>query len=222
MLSNSNPNYLSDSKILNSLIFDSIYFSYRNNQVLNGIYLAVPKGQVTGIFGTNGCGKSTLLKIGSGFLKQDEGLLIIDNNRFIKKNKYEKSKMIGYLCQESFLPKDIKISDLIKWINKDYIRNAIEEDELLKPVISNKIGTISGGEDRYLEILLVLLSDKKYLFLDEPFTGLAPKIIEQVLYWLKKTSDSGKGIILCDHYMHYSVPACDVKYIMKDGQCKKQ
>ena len=204
----------------NSLIFDSIFFSYGNNEILKGVYLELIKGKITGLFGKNGCGKSTLLKIGAGAIKQDSGIIIINAHRFNSKSVFKKFRFISYLHQDAFLPKDLTINQIISNINNDVSKEKLLNNDIISRNSNVKIGQLSGGENRFFEISLILALNKEYIFLDEPFTGLSPVNIEKIVEMIRYEAKSGKGIIICDHYLNYSVPVADIKYVLEQGQCK--
>ncbi|MBI5326280.1 MAG: ATP-binding cassette domain-containing protein [Ignavibacteriae bacterium] len=182
--------------------------------------MKLEKGKITGLFGINGSGKSTLLKIGIGFLKQDEGIVQINENRFWRKSKMKKAKMIAYLHQENFLPNDLKVKDIINSIRNEQIKTKLLKYDIINSILNNKIYSLSGGERRILEILLVLSLKRDYVFLDEPFTGLSPLNIEQISDIIKNEAAEGKGIIICDHYLNYSIPIAHTKYFLENGCCK--
>jgi len=204
----------------NSLIFDSIFFSYGDNEILKGVFLEIIKGKITGLFGKNGCGKSTLLKIGTGAIKQDNGIIIINSIRFNSKSTQKKFKYISYLHQDSFLLKDLTIKQIIENIKDEDSKDKLLNNNIIFRNLDVKIGSLSGGENRFFEISLILALNKEYIFLDEPFTGLSPVNIEKVVEMIKYEASCGKGIIICDHYLNYSVPIADRKYILEQGQCK--
>ena len=202
------------------MIFDSIFFSYGNNEILKGVYLEILKGVITGLFGLNGCGKSTLLKIGIGSIRQDAGIIKINEQRFYSKSLNKKSDFIAYLHQSGFLPDDLTIKQILANVKDKDTKEMILNNEIVKMNSDKKIGSLSGGEKRFFEIALVLALNKEYIFLDEPFTGLSPVNIEKVVEMIKSEAANDKGIIICDHYFNYSVPIADIKYILQNGQCK--
>jgi len=160
------------------MVFDSIIFQYNRGPLLRGIYLSVPKNSITGLFGINGCGKSTLLNIGAGFLTQDDGNIFINNEVVVKSFSVERYNKIGYLSQNTFLPKDLKVSEFLRINNcpDDYFL----DDFIVKKIINQKIHSLSGGELRYLEVIFLFSLKREYYLLDEPFTGIEPNIIEQL------------------------------------------
>lgn len=200
------------------MIFDSIYYHIDNNCILDGIYLKVEPGSVCGVFGLNGSGKTTLIKIGAGIINPLSGSIFIDGKVFVYKSKYLRYKSVSYLCQDSFLPKDISVRKLIDSFrikdNSDYIYKNLHTD-----LLNQKIRNLSGGEHRLLEFILIISLNRPFILLDEPFTGIEPKIIEKIINLISIERDNGKGILLTDHYHHYTSTIVDTAYLLKNGKC---
>lgn len=170
---------------------------------------------IVGLFGFNGCGKSTLIKIGAGFLTQKNGNIFIEGK--VIENNYSTNRYnyLGYLPQDSFLPKDMTVWEFLK-ISTSLNKNLVE-DPIINKIINQKIVSLSGGELRYLEILFLFSLDRQYYLLDEPFTGVEPIYIEKIVYLIQKEKQKGKGILITDHYHHYVTDIIDKCYLMKDG-----
>ena len=95
-----------------------------------------------------------------------------------------------------------------------------DNDPIIQKIYNHAINTFSGGELRYLEIFTLFKLDRKYYMLDEPFTGIEPKIIEKIIVKLQSEKSTGKGILLTDHYQHYVSEVLDDAYLLENGQCK--
>ncbi len=199
------------------MTFDSIIFSYGNKRILNGVYLKIPKGTIVGLYGINGSGKTTLIKIGSGHLKQDDGNVFIAQKSFYEEPLVSRFKKIAYLSQDSFLPKDLTVKEIVTQNN--FNEKIFYEDSLIKKIYSTKINVISGGELRYLEIKLLLELNREYYLLDEPFSGIEPIMIEKIIKMLVKAKSNNKGILITDHYYRYVKEVNDIAYVLKDGTC---
>lgn len=201
------------------MILDSVIYSYGNNIVLRGIFLKIPRSSLVGIFGLNGSGKSTILKIGAGLLIPQNGNVFINSECFNKSMSIRRYSHIAYLPQESFLPKDLTLSELEKYV--PILRSAIEDDDLLIKIRNQKIASLSGGELRYLEIKLLFSLERDYYLLDEPFTGVEPNLIENLCELFNIQKNLGKGILLTDHYYRYVTEIVDNAYLLKDGYIKE-
>lgn len=198
---------------MSELILDSIFFHYPELEVLRGVYLEVKKAEVTCLVGRNGTGKSTLFKIAAGQLQANSGLTIINEKRLYKTSKKERFEYLAYLPQKPLLPRSLSVKDLIE--NK-----AIQEDDLLQQVSRNKIRNLSTGERRYVEFKFVLGLNRDFIILDEPFTGLAPIMIEKMIHDLQKAKNRGAGILISDHYMRYIIEVGDSFHLLENGQVK--
>lgn len=201
------------------MLFDSIIFSYGHNIVLRGIYLKIPHGSVIGLFGVNGSGKSTIIKIGAGKMIPQNGNVFISDECYDKAQIVNRYNHIAYLPQESFLPSDLTILALEKYIPG--LKSVVDTDPLLKKLKNQKVTSLSGGELRYLEINLLFSLNRKYYLLDEPFTGVEPNLIDKICELLNYQKGIGKGILLTDHYYRYVTEIVDKAYLLKDGYVKE-
>jgi len=199
---------------MSSLILDSIYFYYPDLKVLRGCYLAVPSGKIICLIGRNGSGKSTLFKIASGQLQADSGITSIAENRLHKKSKADRFKHLSYLSQKPFLPKSLKVKQVID-------QDLNSQDEFLKNILETKIKDLSTGERRYIEVLFALSLKRKFILLDEPFTGVSPVLIEKVIGKILQAAKRGAGILISDHYMRYIHELGDEFHLLENGQIKR-
>jgi ABC-type multidrug transport system ATPase subunit len=200
------------------LVFDSVTYQASEKRILKGVHLKINAGEICGIFGRNGSGKSTLIKIGAGLFLPTSGTVFIDQKAFLKHQRYSRFEKIAYLAQDTFLPKDLKIKTLLKSFSK--LAYELLNKTILKSLIDQKIHSLSGGERKLLEIILIFSLDRKYLLLDEPFTGIEPIIIEKMIELIKEQRNKGKGILITDHYYRYLLANSDRAYLMEQGYCK--
>lgn len=199
-----------------ALILDSIFFRVPEISILEGAYLKVEAGQVTVIVGRNGSGKSTLLKVAAGQYKATAGITIIDGERIHNKSLNKRYRKIGYLPQDTMLPPDISVKRLIKSLPES---DRLTEDPLIQKIYHQKTIQLSGGEKRYLETAILFHFDRKYILLDEPFTGVEPSIIDLLIDRIRKEANSGKGILLTDHMHRYISIVADIGYLIHNKQC---
>jgi lipopolysaccharide export system ATP-binding protein len=196
---------------------DSIRKSFGDKQVLTDIALKCQPGDIIGLLGRNGTGKSTLLKIIFGTLFTDYKFIRINdeilNQPFKSKNK------IAYLPQDNFLPKNITVNKVVEIYSDEFNPTGFLEDEVLSKVTGTKIGNLSGGESRYLEVKLLLNLDSIYVLLDEPFNGISPLHIELVKNMIRDKSLK-KGIILTDHDYRNVLDVANKYYLLFDGGLK--
>ena len=191
--------------------------SYGKKVILKNICLNCKVGEIIGMFGRNGTGKSTLLKLIFGTVKADS-IHIKINSETISQKAVISSKKIGYLPQDTFLPKELKVREIIPL----FYPNGDDQDKIFySPQVSsfekNKVGKLSLGQLRYFELLIIGNLNHRFLMLDEPFSMIEPiykDVIKDLLRELKKS----KGIILTDHYYNDVLEITDKNFVIKDSE----
>jgi len=204
-------------KDANALILDGIFYTASGTDILKGVHLKVPAGRVCGLFGRNGSGKTTVLKIASGQLRPSSGLTIIDGARFHSPSKRKRFAEIAYLPPTSMLPRGVTVRSLLP-------RVGLAPGDLPEPLkdrTTQKVQSLSTGERRLLEVEFVLNLNRRYLLLDEPFTGVEPILINHICRKVEEAAACGRGILLTDHYHQYAAPLVDVAYVMRQKECYK-
>jgi ABC-type multidrug transport system ATPase subunit len=202
---------------MSTLYIDSITKSFDGKKILRDIYLGSETGKIVGILGRNGTGKSTLLKIIFGTMKGDYQYIRVDQK--VLQNQWDRKNRIAYLPQYFFLPKDIKIKNLIPiFCNKENSKELIELD-LMKPFLDETSSNLSGGEKKIIEALLIIFSDAKFILLDEPFNGLSPKMTSEMQKIIKEQSKD-KGILISDHRYQEVLDISDEIYLLSDSYLK--
>lgn len=201
---------------MNLLEIKNLNKTFKNKLILNNVAFEFSTGETNVIFGRNGSGKSTLLKLIYGVIKSDT-IEIKINGESIKDNDVILDNRIAYLPQESFLPKNFKVSEIILM----YLSSAEKQDKVFyAPRINNienrKVGQLSLGERRYLEILLLGNLNHQFLMLDEPFSMIEPLFVEIIKNFLNILKET-KGIILTDHYYEDAMQIADKIFLLKDG-----
>lgn len=180
---------------MQELYIDSVSHKYGEREVLSSVFLNCKVGEIVGLLGRNGSGKSTLLKIIFGEVKPRFMHLKIDD--FYTRKAYSSNK-VAYLSQGFFIPHYLKIKDLVHLYSNLY-RQQLLAVSVIEDHLNVQLGELSGGNRRLVEALLLIYSDAKYVLLDEPFSQLAPLIIDELKIHLLKFRDT-KGFIVTDHY----------------------
>ncbi len=185
--------------------------------MLSEVSFSLETGEILGIFGRNGSGKSTLLKMIYGTIRQGSINSSINGSVFTPSENIRK-KQIAYLPQDSYLPKNIKVRDLIPiYASGEEKQDKVFYDPYIASYTSNKVGELSLGQVRYLEVLLLANLDHPFLMLDEPFSMIEPLYKIQI----KKSLEAlklKKGIIITDHYYKDVLEISTRNILIKDGK----
>ncbi|MCX2836870.1 ATP-binding cassette domain-containing protein [Salinimicrobium sp. MT39] len=205
---------------MRTLEVSKLSHSFGKNQLLCDVAFSCKTGEIIGLFGRNGSGKSTLLKAVMGIISVDAVSLTLDGVK-VKTSEVIPKKMTGYLPQDSFLPKELKVRDVIPLI---FPEGEAQDRIFYSPGVAafenKKVGKLSAGQLKYLELLLLAHMPHPFLLLDEPFSMVEPQYIEKIkelLFSLKAT----KGIVVTDHYYRDVLEIAVDNFILKKGELHK-
>lgn len=201
---------------MSKLHIDSITKSFGKKDILKDIYLSCETGNICGLLGRNGSWKSTLFQIIFGTIKGDTQY--IKFNDIILKNQSDRKNRIAYFPQYSFLPKNIKIKNLIDLFCDKENSAKISQSKFIQPFLNETPNTLSGGELRIVEVLLIIYSRAEFILLDEPFHSLSPKTVTEIKTIIKQQTD--KGFIISDHQYHDVLDISDDIFLLSDGHLK--
>lgn len=201
------------------LYVDSIEFSYSSKrQLLSGVYLHIKIGEIVGLLGRNGSGKSTLMKIIFGTLKPKFAYIRLHGKRIHKKAFL--TNEVCYLPQQNFLPTAKTVDKVVHFMVRDKNSRAkFQEDGVLKPIWQTKIADLSGGELRYLEILLLLNQKATFFLLDEPFSGVSP-VYKEKIQNLIVNQCAKKGFLISDHDYTNVLAISNKILLLQNGGCR--
>ena len=198
----------------NILEIDSVILEFDNKRILRDIYLKSETGSITGLLGRNGSGKSCLMNIIYGKLIPSEKSIRL-NNIFYQK-QYLSKEILTYLPQFNFIPNFLTIDRVFKDFNIEFANFLIYFPEFEKHY-KTKIKFLSTGEQRIIEIYIILISDSKFCMLDEPFSQLMPIHINTVKDLIIREKER-KGIIITDHLFEHIIDVCTEIYILNEGR----
>jgi lipopolysaccharide export system ATP-binding protein len=203
---------------------------YRGRKVVNDVALQLQQGEIVGLLGPNGAGKTTTFYMIVGLIPPDSGRILVDGQDITKLPMYERARRgIGYLSQEPSIFRKLSVEDNILAILETLPLSAAERsvrlekllDELsIKRLRKNKAYSLSGGERRRLEITRALVTDPKFMMLDEPFAGVDPIAVHDIQQIVAGLRHRGIGVLISDHNVEQTLDIVDRAYIMFDGQVK--
>lgn len=202
--------------------------SYRKRVVVNKVSINVNQGEIVGLLGPNGAGKTTTFYMFTGIIKPKAGTVYLDEKNITHKPMFQRARMgIGYLSQEASVFRNLTVRENLEAILEflSFSRQEINEktDQLieefgLQKVVNNKGYSLSGGERRRTEIARALITDPKFILLDEPFAGIDPIAVEDIQEIVADLKHRNIGIFITDHNVHETLAITDRAYLMFEGK----
>ena len=201
---------------------------YRKRRVVNDVALRLQQGEIVGLLGPNGAGKTTTFYMIVGLIQPLNGRILLDGSDVTSMPMYQRSrKGIGYLSQEPSIFRKLSVEDNIVAIletlplSKEQRSTRLEKllDELsIKHLRHSKAYQLSGGERRRLEITRALVTEPKFMMLDEPFAGVDPIAVHDIQTIVANLRTRGIGVLISDHNVEQTLDIVDRAYIMFDGK----
>ena len=204
--------------------------TYRRRRVVNDVALRLQQGEIVGLLGPNGAGKTTTFYMIVGLIQPLSGTIEMDGVDITSMPMYKRARRgIGYLSQEPSIFRKLSVEDNILAILETLDLSASERrarletllDELsIKHLRHSKAFALSGGERRRLEITRALVTQPKFMMLDEPFAGVDPIAVHDIQQIVGNLRHRGIGVLISDHNVEQTLDIVDRAYIMFDGQVK--
>jgi ABC-type (unclassified) transport system, ATPase component len=207
---------------------ENLFKKYKYRMVVNGVSIHVKQGEVVGLLGPNGAGKTTTFYMTVGLIKPYDGSVYLDDKEITNWPMYQRSRAgVGYLSQEPSIFRGMTVENNLMSIaqmlpvskkeQKDKVNGLLEDFGLTKLRKQLSV-TLSGGEKRRLEIARALVSDPKFLLLDEPFVGIDPITVSDIQGIIAKLKNRGLGILITDHNVRETLEIIDRAYIIYEGK----
>jgi lipopolysaccharide export system ATP-binding protein len=205
---------------------------YKKRIVVNQVSIKVKQGEIVGLLGPNGAGKTTTFYMMTGLIKANKGKVFINEIDITSEPMHKRARMgIGYLPQEASVFRGLSVEDNIMGIlemmkmTKEERKNRLEEllnDFNIQHIRKNKGYQLSGGERRRCEIARALAANPKFILLDEPFAGVDPIAVEDIMKLVANLKNKGLGILITDHNVHETLSIVDRAYILISGKIFKE
>ncbi|MEO9886873.1 MAG: LPS export ABC transporter ATP-binding protein [Balneola sp.] len=200
---------------------------YRKRTVVNEVSINVKQGEIVGLLGPNGAGKTTTFYMMVGLVTPNAGNIFLNETNITKKPMYKRARMgVGYLAQEASVFRNLTVRENLESILqffsvpskeiKQRVDKLIEEFGLHK-VVNSKGYALSGGERRRTEIARALVTEPKFILLDEPFAGVDPIAVEDIQEIVAQLTKQNIGILITDHNVHETLAITDRAYLMFEG-----
>ncbi|HAP37158.1 MAG TPA: LPS export ABC transporter ATP-binding protein [Bacteroidetes bacterium] len=204
---------------------------YKKRTVVDDVSVSVGQGEIVGLLGPNGAGKSTTFYMIVGMISPNEGKVFLVDKDITKLPMYKRARAgVGYLTQEASVFRTMSVRDnilsvlqLTKFSSKE---QNVRTDKLLEEfglahIAKSKGFMLSGGERRRTEIARAMATDPKFILLDEPFAGIDPIAVEDIMEIVKQLKFRNIGVLITDHNVHETLSITDRSYLLFEGKILK-
>jgi len=201
---------------------------YKSRPVVNDVSVQLDQGEIVGLLGPNGAGKTTTFYMITGLIRPDGGQIGLDGRDITAEPMYRRARMgIGYLAQEPSVFRKLSVEDNVRAILETLPLGDAERGERLERLLDElaikhlrrqKGFQLSGGERRRLEITRALVTEPKFMLLDEPFAGVDPIAVHDIQTIVAGLRHRGIGVLITDHNVEQTLDIVDRAYIMFEGK----
>jgi branched-chain amino acid transport system permease protein len=225
------------------LVATDIHRHFEGMHAVDGVSIDVPRGQITGLIGPNGAGKSTFMAVLAGTLPATSGTITLEGADITRVPAFERARR--GLVRTFQLPSEFARLTVLEnlmvaapnnrgdslfgalmgrryWIEDERRAIAAARELLHRFGMSAKesdyAGSMSGGQKRLIEIMRALMLKPRILLLDEPLSGVHPKIVLEIQHYLERLREEGLTILMVEHELHMVERLCDTVVVMAQGR----
>jgi branched-chain amino acid transport system ATP-binding protein len=197
---------------------------YGRVEVLRGVDLTVPDGSVVALLGANGAGKSTLLRVAAGLLTPTAGDVFIDGEPVGGGRAHARARRGVCLIPEGrgiFRPLSVRenVAMFAGGRNVDAaLATAAKAFPMLGERLTQRAGTLSGGQQQMLAVSRALLGDHGLIMADELSVGLAPVIVDEIFATIDTLRAQGRSLLIVEQYVGRVLEIADYVYILHKGR----
>jgi branched-chain amino acid transport system ATP-binding protein len=209
------------------LVLDSVAASYGAGDILKGVTLSVEAGTVTCLIGPNGSGKSTVLKTVSGLLRPKRGTVTFLDQEISRLSPKARLRLgIVHVPQDRSLFPAMSVWDNLlmggyllrdQKLLQERLDHAVEAFPICKARAKEHAGSLSGGEQKQVELARTLVLDPTLILLDEPSIGLDPRSRQVVFASIRALSESGRTVLLVEQNARSGLAASDMGAVLESG-----
>jgi len=201
---------------------------YGDMQALRNVSIDVDHGEIVSVIGSNGAGKSTLLKTISGMLRTRSGSISLNGNEISQAppSKIVENGISHVPEGRQIFPSMTVLENLelgaqfprTKKVQRETMQRVFGYFPRLEERLSQKAGTLSGGEQQMLAMGRGLMSLPTIMMLDEPSLGLAPVLVSTIFEIIEKINQQGTSILLIEQNVFHSLKISSRGYVLENGQ----
>ncbi|RMH65257.1 MAG: LPS export ABC transporter ATP-binding protein [Calditrichaeota bacterium] len=211
---------------------DKLVKIYNKRRVVNEVSLQVSQGEIVGLLGPNGAGKTTTFYIITGMVRPNEGQVKIDDRDVTRFPMYKRARHgVAYLPQEASVFRKLTVEEnllsIMEMLGVPKKERKLKTEQYLEELnithIAKSLGYhLSGGERRRTEIARTLVTNPKFILLDEPFAGVDPIAVEDIQTIVHGLKNKGIGVLITDHNVHETLSITDRAYLLFEGRILRE
>ncbi len=207
---------------------ENLVKEYGGRRVVDRVNIELSKGEIVGLLGANGAGKSTTFNMVVGLIRPTSGTIHYEDRDITAMPMHMRARLgVGYLAQDMSIFRKLSVEDNIRSILQTTGLTRIEQKARLERLLA-ELGvehlrksiayTLSGGERRRVEIARALVHEPDFILLDEPFSGVDPKAVEELQDIIFQMQGRGLGVLITDHNVRETLSVTDRAYIIFEGR----
>jgi len=197
--------------------------------IIHGVDVEIPPGKITALLGANGAGKSSLVLSIAGALPIERGQITLDGKP-IRGLRPENVRRLGVVAvpeghrvlTELTVEENLRVAGtaLKRRALDDAVERALDTFPELKPRLTARAGTLSGGQQQMLVLAQAIVSEPRYILADELSFGLAPMIVARLVPVLESFAAKGIGVLLIEQFTHIALRISHYAYVMERGRIR--
>lgn len=211
------------------LLVENVHTFYGESHVLQGVSLCMQKATAVAVLGRNGVGKTTLMRTIIAFTPARRGRVVFAGRDITRLPAYRIAQAgIALVPQGRRVFGSLTVRENLELANGRCASSqssgewtfeaVLELFPRLRERLSNRAGTLSGGEQQMLAIARALIADPQLILMDEPTEGLSPYIVEEIERLILRLKKSGLSILLVEQNLEFAIEVADLVYIMDKGR----
>ena len=205
---------------------------YHKRKVVDDVSINVRQGEIVGLLGPNGAGKTTTFYMITGMIRSNAGKVYLNDEDITKMPMYRRARRgVAYLPQEASIFRKLTVEENLLAImemigvpkeeRKQRTQQFLEELNITQ-IAKQKGFQLSGGERRRTEIARTLVTNPKFILLDEPFAGVDPIAVEDIQNIVHGLKNRNIGVLITDHNVHETLSITDRAYLLFEGRILKE
>jgi branched-chain amino acid transport system ATP-binding protein len=205
------------------LAVDDVVAGYGENIVLQRVSITVHAASVVALVGPNGAGKTTLLRTVCGLLPVRDGRIHIGGVDVTRQPAHRRAHLgLCYIPEGRGIFRSLTVRENLRLqARRGGEAQAVERAEAAFPVLGKRLsqaaGTLSGGEQQMLAVMQAYVGDPKVIVVDEASLGLAPRVVDEILEFLRSATANGASLLLVDQFVERALAMADYAYVLNHG-----